>query len=165
MRAVTHQERVMIAHVRYLQGLGSSQLANHLVNEINHGMCYVNMVSTLRISMLATLLFWVRISSWIVSRVCSKSSNWLTLMGSSILLSCSWIVLVKGRFTRILAGLEWNSTSWLGATSPCGLKYIMYTMRTNLLNWSDLVSIRKNVVFYAFGGVKFTNFWYIVTKY
>ena len=26
----------------HLQGLGSSQLADHLVNEINQGLCYVN---------------------------------------------------------------------------------------------------------------------------
>ena len=28
--------------------------------------------------------------------------------------------------------------------------YILYTMRTDLLNWCNLVSISKNVVFYAF---------------
>jgi glucan phosphoethanolaminetransferase (alkaline phosphatase superfamily) len=28
------------------------------------------------------------------------------------------------------------------------------TMRTNLLNWNNLVSISKNVVFYAFGVVR-----------
>ena len=154
MRAVTHQERVIIAHVRYLQGLGWSQLDGHSVNENIQGPLHDNTIRTLRSSMLATLWFWVRISSWIVSRVCSKSSNWSTLMVSSALPSSSWIVFVIGRFTRILAGLEWNSTSWLGATSPCGLKYIMYTMRTNLLNWSDLVSISKNVMFYPFEVVK-----------
>ena len=32
-----------------------------------------------------------------------------------------------------------------------------YTMRTNLLNWCNLVSISKNVMFYAFLVVRFTN--------
>ena len=31
-------------------------------------------------------------------------------------------------------------------------------MRTNLLNWSNLVSINKNVVFYAFGVVRVYKF-------
>ena len=83
------------------------------------------LISTLKMKsfLLATLWFWEIMSSWMVSKVCSKSSNWSTLMVSSALVSCSWIVFVIGRFTRILAGLEWNSTSWLGATSPCGLKW------------------------------------------
>ena len=36
--------------------------------------------------------------------------------------------------------------------TPISIKEILVdnTMRTNLLNWSDLVSISKNVVFYAF---------------
>ena len=36
----------------------------------------------------------------------------------------------------------------------------LFTMRTNLLNWSDLVSISKNVVFYAFWVVR--NFYILV---
>ena len=30
----------------HLQGLGSSQLADHMVNEINQGPCYVNEINT-----------------------------------------------------------------------------------------------------------------------
>ena len=31
---------------------------------------------------------------------------------------------------------------------------VIYTMRTDLLNWCNLVSLSKNVVFYAFGVVR-----------
>ena len=34
----------------------------------------------------------------------------------------------------------------------CAISIIIYTMRRNLLNWCDLVSISMNVVFYAFLG-------------
>ena len=35
-----------------------------------------------------------------------------------------------------------------------GYKFVAYTIRKNLLNWFDLVSISKNVVFYAFRTVR-----------
>jgi hypothetical protein len=41
----------------------------------------------------------------------------------------------------------------LEAEGEGGMKWA-FTMRTNLLNWSDLVSISKNVVFYAYGMVR-----------
>ena len=33
-------------------------------------------------------------------------------------------------------------------------KFVAYIMRTNILNWCDLVSISKKVVFYAFRVVR-----------
>ena len=50
---------------------------------------------------------------------------------------------------KVGLGLEGPSnTAGLGA----GLK--SYALRTNLLNWCNLVSISKNVVFYAFLAVR-----------
>ena len=39
-----------------------------------------------------------------------------------------------------------NTLSFMPLSNHC----FVFTMRTNLLNWCNLVSISKNVVFYAF---------------
>jgi hypothetical protein len=39
---------------------------------------------------------------------------------------------------------------WPHQVSPNGKVWLLYTMRTNLLNWCNFVSISKNIAFYTF---------------
>ena len=59
------------------------------------------------------------------------------------------------KFLFILAGIsDTFCHKEIHEKNEKGIFFTNYTMRTNLLNWCNLVSISKNVVFYAFGVVR-----------
>ena len=58
------------------------------------------------------------------------------------------------KLSQNVTAIHGRTTKLVCRVFNLGNKTVRITMRTNLLNWSGLVSISKNVVFYAFGVVR-----------
>ena len=56
----------------------------------------------------------------------------------------------KTTFLELCMNLGCMTNMWKNNEQKCGLDWIANTMKTNLLSWCNLVSISKNLVFYAF---------------